>query len=145
MDDVMHPCELNLTGVMLMAVVKNIGCKTTGQCLYWYFLQILSSLPPSDFQRMCAWLYMCVLHGCNEMIMCGMKRGSARQLLYISRAEVLAQLNGPSDGTAAGSWLWLMMSLGLSQSPQGFCLLMAMSQEEGVGKELQQYNTVCYC
>lgn len=31
---------------------------------------------------------------------------------------MLAQLNGPWDGTAAVSGLWLMMSLGLSQTPK---------------------------
>lgn len=47
-----------------------------------------------------------MFHGCNEIIMYVMKEGSARQLLYISRAEVLAQLNGLWDGTAAFSGLW---------------------------------------
>lgn len=40
----------------------------------------------------------------------------ARQLWYISRAKVLAQLNGRRDGTAAGIGLWLMVSLELSRS-----------------------------
>lgn len=54
----------------------------------------------------------------NEVVMPLMKRGSVRQLRYISRGEVLAQLNGLWDGTAAVSGLWLMMSLGLSQTPK---------------------------
>lgn len=64
-------------------------------------------------------------------------------MLYISRAEVLAQLNGRWDGTAAGRGLWLMMSLGLSRASQGLRLLVATNPEQGVGKEPQQYITVC--
>lgn len=50
---------------------------------------------------------------------------------------MLAQLNRLWDGTAAGSGLWLMMSLGLSQASQGLRLLVATNPEEGVGKEPQ--------
>lgn len=83
---------------------------------------------------------MCVL--CNEMIMYRMKRGSARQLLYISRAEVLAQLNGLSDGTAAGSGLWLMMSLGLSRSPKVSVCSWQRIKKMAWGK---RHTTVQYC
>lgn len=62
-----------------------------------------------------------------------------RQPLYISQAAVLAQLNALWDGTAAGSGLWLMMSLGLSWSLKVFCLLAETIQEEGVGEEAQYY------
>lgn len=123
MDDVIRSCEINLAGKnpndsILKKQKQNIGDGRKGHCSYWCPLQILSSPLHSDLQ---AGARVCV-RSCVPLVEWNYnvwdERGNAGQLLCISRAEVLAQLNGPWDDTAAGSRLWLMMSLGLSQCPE---------------------------
>lgn len=88
-----------------------------------------------SYKHVCVWL-----HGCNEIVMYGMKGCST------------AVIHQPSEGAGSAEWTegwhccryWAMVDGVIRAFTvfQGFCLLMATNQEEGVGKELQH---VCYC
>lgn len=56
--------------------------------------------------------------GCSEIVMSVMKRGRMVDCCHTSVEDVLAQLNGPWGGSAAGRGLCLMTSLELSHSPK---------------------------
>lgn len=81
--------------------------KSRGELIVWYILVVFA------FLCLCIWVFSV----CSEIVMSVMETGRMVDCCHTSVEDVLAQLNGPWDGSAAGRGLWLMTSLELSHSP----------------------------